>query len=280
MLSFPNNSLTSDPAIGQGRRRKRSVLTNALTLERIPGLILLIVQNCGSKALRSGDLAKAAGVSPDTIRHYERIGILPRASRTESGYRVYPASTVERVLVVQRALRIGFTLAELAEVLKARDAGGAPCHRVYQLAHEKLRGIEADIEDLESRQRYMKKVLSDWEQRIQRAGPGQKSHVALGVYAFDCEAATTPEKAMQCCKSMHCSSRGRHGQNCCKTMPTMHTPFVQPPSVHGVSFSPVVLAVMAASCKSSGLDSFARAVAAHCHAPPSFHSTAAPPLRI
>src|ERR1700751_5851028 len=96
---------------------------------------LLMVQ---SKGLRSGTLAKAAEVRPDTIRHYEKIGVLPRAARTVSGYRVYPASAVERVLVVQRALRIGFTLAELAEVLKARDAGGAPCHRVYALAQGKL----------------------------------------------------------------------------------------------------------------------------------------------
>jgi MerR family copper efflux transcriptional regulator len=152
-------------------------LKNTLTLECIPGLILLMVQSGGSKGLRSGCLAKAAGVSPDTIRHYERIGVLPRASRTEAGYRVYPASTVERVLIVQRALRIGFTLAELAEVLKARDAGGAPCRRVYQLAQEKLKGIEADIEALKRTKRYLKKLLSDWEQRIQRAGPGQKSHL-------------------------------------------------------------------------------------------------------
>ena len=104
--------------------------------------------------------------------------------------------------------------------------------------------------------------------------------VALGAYAFDCEAATTPEQAMQCCKSMHCSSHGHHGQDCCKTMPTMHAPFVQPSSVHSVSFSPVVVAVMAASCESGGLDFFARTVAAHCHAPPGFHSPAARPLRI
>jgi hypothetical protein len=63
--------------------------------------------------------------------------------------------------------------------------------------------------------------------------------------AVDCEAATTPEQAMQCCKSMHCSSHGRHGQECCKTMPTMPAPFVPPSSVHGASFSPVVFAVMA-----------------------------------
>jgi len=136
-----------------------------------------MVQSGGSKALRSGALAKATGVSPDTIRHYERIGVLPQASRTESGYRLYPAIAVERVLVVQRALRVGFTLAELAEVLKARDAGGAPCHRVYQLAQEKLKGIEADLEALKRTKRYVKKVLADWKKRIQRTGVGQKSHL-------------------------------------------------------------------------------------------------------
>src|SRR5438093_1300593 len=100
------------------------------------------------KALRTGPLANAAGVSPDTIRHYERIGVLPVAARTESGYRVYPPGAVERVLVVQRALRIGFTLAELADVLKARDADSAPCRRVYELATKKLEGIRTDIATL------------------------------------------------------------------------------------------------------------------------------------
>lgn len=140
-----------------------------------------MVQNNGSETFRSGALAKVSGVSPDTIRHYERIGVLPRASRTTSGYRVYPASALERVLVVQRALRIGFTLAELAEVLKARDAGGAPCRRVYQLAQDKLKGIEADIEALKRTRRYVKKVLCDREQRIESAGSEEKSHLLYSL---------------------------------------------------------------------------------------------------
>lgn len=173
LLAAPSSTVAASTSVGSRK--------NSLTLECIPGLILRMVQSSGSKALRSGALAKAVGVSPDTIRHYEKIGVLPRAFRTESGYRVYPASAVERVLVVQRALRIGFTLAELAEVLKARDAGGAPCRRVYQLAQEKLKGIAADIEALKRTERYLKKVLSDWEQRIQRSGPGQKSHLLYAL---------------------------------------------------------------------------------------------------
>lgn len=136
-----------------------------------------MVQSSGSKVLRSGALAKVSGVSPDTIRHYERIGVLPRSSRTESGYRVYPESAVERVLVVRRALGIGFTLAELAEVLQARDAGGAPCRQMYQLAQEKLKGIAADIKALKRTERYLKKVLSEWAQRMDLTDMGQKSYL-------------------------------------------------------------------------------------------------------
>ncbi len=122
----------------------------------------------GPKSLQPGSLAKATGVSPDTIRHYERIGVLSKAARTRAGYRMYPESAVERVRVVQSALRVGFTLAELAEVLKVRDAGGAPCRRVYEIAREKLEGIEVDIRSLRRTQKYLKAILSDWENRLLR----------------------------------------------------------------------------------------------------------------
>lgn len=125
----------------------------------------------------SGELAKATGVSADTIRHYEKIGVLPKAVRTASGYRVYPASAVERVRVVQRALRIGFTLAELSEVFKTRDAGGAPCQRVFELAQQRLVGVRTDIAALQRTERSLKRVLTDWKNRIQRAGKGQTAHL-------------------------------------------------------------------------------------------------------
>ena len=140
-----------------------------------------MVQPVGPKALRSGTLAKAVGVSPDTIRHYERLGILPRASRTASGYRLYPASAVERVLVVRKALQIGFTLPELAEVLKTRESGGVPCRRVYELAQEKLKCISHDIRVLRETESYIKKVLADWETRLHETGPEQKSHLLYSL---------------------------------------------------------------------------------------------------
>src|SRR4029077_13919319 len=104
--------------------------------------------------------------------------------------------------------------------------------------------------------------------------------VALAAYAVDCSTMTTPEQAMQCCKSMPCSPHGHRGQDCCKTMPAAHAPFVLPSSVHGISVSPLLLTVLTASAETHGLDSPSRNIAAHCHAPPLFPSPAPGPLRI
>lgn len=136
----------------------------------------MMKQSIGRQGLRCSSLAKAAGVSPDTLRHYERIGVLPKAARTQSGYRVYPESAIERVRVIQSALRVGFSLAELAEVLGTRDAGGAPCRRVYEIAQEKLRGIQTEIQSLKRTEKYLRTVLSDWEGRLRRAD-GKPSHL-------------------------------------------------------------------------------------------------------
>jgi DNA-binding transcriptional MerR regulator len=94
---------------------------------------------------------------------------------------MYPASAIERVLAVRKALRIGFSLAELAEVLKTRDAGGVPCRRVYELAQEKLNRISDDIKALRETERYLRRVLSEWESRLHEAGPGEKSHLLYSL---------------------------------------------------------------------------------------------------
>jgi DNA-binding transcriptional MerR regulator len=136
----------------------------------------MVRNDMGLRTFQPGSLAKATGVSPDTIRHYERIGVLPKAARTQAGYRIYPGSAVERVRIVQSALRVGFTLAELADVLKARDAGGAPCRRVYEIARENLKGIKADIRSLKHTEKYLKAILSDWEARLLR-DDGKRSNL-------------------------------------------------------------------------------------------------------
>jgi DNA-binding transcriptional MerR regulator len=71
-------------------------------------------------------LARQSRVSSDTLRHYERLGLLPLPERTAGNYREYSPAAPKRVELIQRALTIGFSLAELKTILTVRDKGGAP----------------------------------------------------------------------------------------------------------------------------------------------------------
>jgi DNA-binding transcriptional MerR regulator len=126
-------------------------------------------------SFRSGELARLTGVSSDTIRHYERMGILPKSPRTASGYRVYGRDAADRVRLVQRALRLGFTLAELSEILQVRDRGGVPCHRVLNMTEEKLRSLEQQIQELRRTQRYMRQLVRQWRVKLAHTTPGSKA---------------------------------------------------------------------------------------------------------
>lgn len=119
--------------------------------------------------MRSGELARISGVSADTLRHYERLGLLARPPRTRSGYRDYSAASVDRVRLVRRALGIGFSLPELAAVLKSRDGGRFPCREARNIAAAKLKELKQRIQDLIAMRRELESILDDWDRRLSRA---------------------------------------------------------------------------------------------------------------
>jgi hypothetical protein len=104
--------------------------------------------------------------------------------------------------------------------------------------------------------------------------------VAFAAYGSDCLAMTTPEQAMRCCGSMHCSSHGRHGQDCCRTMGALHFPFVEASSGFGTFPSHVAIEVVPGAVEAPRLDLRAFNVALRCHAPPVPWILASPPIRI
>jgi MerR family transcriptional regulator, copper efflux regulator len=128
-----------------------------------------------SNTLRIGEIAREAGVSPDTIRHYERVGVLPHPPRTLAGYRRFSGETIERVRLVRRALAIGFSLAELARILKVRDAGGVPCKSVHALAKQKLQSLKVQIADLIRLRTQMENVLRSWDHKMALAPKGKRA---------------------------------------------------------------------------------------------------------
>jgi DNA-binding transcriptional MerR regulator len=127
--------------------------------------------------MRSGELARLVGVSTDTLRHYERLKLLAAPARTSGGYRNYSQESVERVRLIRRALKLGFSLAELRTILRIRDGGGAPCERVRALAQTKLRQMNQQIKDLLALRHDLGGVLRDWNRRLERTGKGQPARL-------------------------------------------------------------------------------------------------------
>jgi DNA-binding transcriptional MerR regulator len=123
---------------------------------------------------RIGALAKAAGVSTDTLRHYERKGVL-RSQRAENGYREYPEDVIERVQMIRKALAVGFTLDELSAVFQVFDRGGTPCQQVRSLASTKLAQIETHLEEVIALRADLKDALKDWDKRLARTASGERA---------------------------------------------------------------------------------------------------------
>jgi DNA-binding transcriptional MerR regulator len=125
--------------------------------------------------MRSGELGKAAGVSVDTLRHYEKKGLLPAPQRGDNRYRLYPPAALQRVLVIQRALDMGFTLGDLARVLRRRDAGGAPCGEVRAIAATRLEELESRIVGLMALRDELRQLVQRWDERLSALPPGQRA---------------------------------------------------------------------------------------------------------
>lgn len=131
-------------------------------------------QSFKKESYLSGELAELTGVSTDTLRHYERKGVLPSPERTHNGYRRYPLEALERVRLVRRALSVGFTLDEMASILKARDQGKAPCREVRDLAGKKLTQVETRLLELKTLRKELRATLDDWNARLSKAAPGER----------------------------------------------------------------------------------------------------------
>ena len=143
-------------------------------------------------SFRSGALARLAGVSPDTLRHYELKGLLPRTRRSANGYREYSADALARVRLIRRALTLGFTLDELARILKTRDAGGAPCREVRALAASKLTALEARAAELRAACDRIRLVVEHWDTLLDRTPEGKRAALLDALEGLVEQGATSP----------------------------------------------------------------------------------------
>lgn len=113
-----------------------------------------------SDHLRIGELAKEAGVNLETIRFYERRGLLPKPPRTQSGYRIFPSEAGRRMHFIKRAQDLGFSLKEIKELLALRVDAGTTCAQVRKRAETKIAGVDDKIRALQSIKKALIRVTS------------------------------------------------------------------------------------------------------------------------
>jgi DNA-binding transcriptional MerR regulator len=98
--------------------------------------------------MKIGEIADRAGVTVDTVRFYERIGVLPAPARTASGYRDYEPATVERIQLTRELQSLGFTLTDAVDALAAHDTGQATCESEQWRLQAVLDRVDARLAEL------------------------------------------------------------------------------------------------------------------------------------
>ena len=116
-----------------------------------------------------GRVAQRTGAKVETIRYYERVGLLPAPPRTAGGYRLYGLGQVKRLTFIRRARALGFSIDEVRTLLRLADERKRPCAQVRRVAESHLADVRAKIADLEA----MERVLKD---TVARCAKGTGSH--------------------------------------------------------------------------------------------------------
>ncbi len=110
---------------------------------------------------RISEFAEKCGVNKETIRYFERIGLIPEPDRTEKGYRMYSQQTVDRLNFIKRMQELGFTLNEIDKLLGVVDRDETKCRDMYDFTVLKIEDIQRKIEDLKR----IEKMLTDLKAR-------------------------------------------------------------------------------------------------------------------
>ena len=129
--------------------------------------------------LRIGEVAKRADVSIDTVRYYERQGLLPVAPRTRAGYRVFTSDTIERVLFIKQAQELGFSLGEINELLT--PGGAEECGRVRDLLKHKLTELDGQMQKIKKFRGLLSNHLAHCEAELQAKGSDASCPVLIEI---------------------------------------------------------------------------------------------------
>jgi MerR family mercuric resistance operon transcriptional regulator len=117
-----------------------------------------VVAGTKTEAITIGRLAQEAGINLETVRFYERTGLLPKPPRSASGYRLFPADAARRLKFIKRAQELGFSLREIRELLSLRVSPRTNSAEIRKRTESKIADIESKIKTLDSMRRLLRKL--------------------------------------------------------------------------------------------------------------------------
>ena len=123
--------------------------------------------------MRIGELARLTALSPDTLRAYERRGLVKPSGRSRGRFREYRHEAVDQVRWVQNALALGFTLAQLSDFRCDRARGKPPCRKVKAAAETRLRDLDLELARLQCLRNALQRALQRWDQKLTGAEPNR-----------------------------------------------------------------------------------------------------------
>src|SRR6266516_5614391 len=121
-----------------------------------------------NRTIRTSDLAHRIGVQPETIRYYERRGLLPRLQRASSGYRIYTPEHLERVEFIKKCQTLGFSLDQIRELIELKFFGNSPCQHVHDLLLDKIREVAEQVQRLQTFQHDLQTYARECKKTLKR----------------------------------------------------------------------------------------------------------------
>ncbi len=145
-----------------------------------------------ARGVQIGKVSQQTGLSIDTIRYYEKERLLREPPRSEGGYRLYSVGDIEHLLFVRKAQELGFTLAEIRELLLVQDLGTEACTHVRELIQNRLRSVRQKIEDLKKLESHLQEAETKCEEAL-RDDAADPNHECCPVLKAIAQAAPNKE---------------------------------------------------------------------------------------
>ncbi|MGB7923569.1 MAG: heavy metal-responsive transcriptional regulator [Pyrinomonadaceae bacterium] len=114
--------------------------------------------------LKIGEVSKLSGIGIETLRFYEKSGLLKRPARTGSGYRMYDGDALERLAFIKRAQVLGFSLSEIKQIIAEKDAGQSPCSAVREVVRRRLHELDERMAQMRLYRKELAGALAEWDE--------------------------------------------------------------------------------------------------------------------